>query len=282
MSVDRTIQFPRLEERPLGTTPHEPDADPKTVDAATMDFFSDLQRLSSADTIINREMRRFAPIAEGVVQMQGMAAARGFTIQEFAREELRVALGEKEGLPDILVPKGIEEISELRPELLDRLRTRIDDLQKLRSDMVEQIVAELLASRGFHYVRWVGRNPRTSADIIAAQYVDAGRECVYFVEVKRWKERVGVQAIDHVYGAMLAERPRMGWHAAMVVSLYGFKSFRKYSREDLLHSQDRQSGPCPKSLAPPKVSISYPSVARAIRGDNHIYRLARSHLGHSC
>ena len=65
--------------------------------------------------------------------------------------------------------------------------------------------------------------------------MDAGCERVYFVEVKRWKERVGVQVIDHVYGAMLAERPRMGWHVAMVVSLYGFTSFRQYSRADLLH-----------------------------------------------
>jgi hypothetical protein len=226
---------PTLEKQPLGTAPHAPDADHERFEAAARDFLSELERLSSVNTIIDREMEQFAPIAEGVAQMVDMAAARGFTIKEFGREVLRDALGEKETVANIFVPKAIEEISEVRLELLDRLRSRVDDLQKLRSDVVERVVAELLASRGFHDVRWVGRNPRTSADIIAAQYLHAGRKRVYFVEVKRWKERVGVQVIDHVYGAMLAERPRMGWHAAMVVSLYGFKSFRKYSREDLLH-----------------------------------------------
>lgn len=91
------------------------------------------------------------------------------------------------GSADILAPKAIEEIRALRPELLDRLRSRIDDLQKLRPDVVERVVAELLPIRGFHYVQWVGRNPRTSADIVAARYVDAGGEHVYFVEVKRWR-----------------------------------------------------------------------------------------------
>jgi hypothetical protein len=100
----------------LGTIPHEPDADHTTFKAAAIDFSSNLQRLSLADTIIDREMQRFAPIAEGVVKTLDMAASRGFTIEEFAREQLRAELGEKESLAVILVPKAIEKIGELRLE----------------------------------------------------------------------------------------------------------------------------------------------------------------------
>ncbi|HXU37581.1 MAG TPA: hypothetical protein VN937_14565 [Blastocatellia bacterium] len=38
---------------------------------------------------------------------------------------------------------------------------------------------------------------------------------------------------DQVYGAMLNEKPSFGWHAAMIVSLVGFKDFEKYDRESL-------------------------------------------------
>jgi HJR/Mrr/RecB family endonuclease len=200
---------------------------------APMSALGAIQRFATVNTVVDREIRRFFPIAEGVVGIQDMARARGVTLDELARQALSEASADDQGGFDILVPKPIEEIDQLRPELLDRLRSRVDDLQRIKPSVVEQIIAELLASRGFHYVCWVGRNPRTSADIIAAKYTEGGRERVYFIEVKRSKERVGVQVIDHVYGAMLAERKRMGWHAVMVVSTYGFASFRKYSRDYL-------------------------------------------------
>ena len=97
------------------------------------------------------------------------------------------------------------------------------------------MIAEFLASWGFEEVHLVGRNPRTSADIFAVHTVNPiGTKFRYFIEVKRWKHKVGVQVIDQVYGAMLNERPIFGWHAAMIVSLVGFKDFEKYTRESLV------------------------------------------------
>lgn len=133
----------------------------------------------------------------------------------------------------VVVPQAIEEIRRLSPELLDRLRSKTNDIGKLKADVFEHLVAELLASRGFHDVRMVGRNQKTSADILAAKHVSDVGEHRYFVEVKRWKDRIGVEVIDRVYGVMLSERKDFGWSAGMVVSVVGFKKFRKYTVEDI-------------------------------------------------
>ena len=105
-------------------------------------------------------------------------------------------------------------------------------------------MAELLASRKFREVRLVGKNQKTSADIFATKYVDDIGEHRYFVEVKRWKDRIGVEVIDRVYGAMIAEKKDYGWSAAMVVSIVGFKKFKKYSVDDIrnmgIYLKDRE------------------------------------------
>lgn len=136
---------------------------------------------------------------------------------------------------EIIVPKAIEEVNNLTPQLLDRLRSKTDDIVKLKPDVFEHLVAELLASpcRKFREVLLVGRNQKTSADIFATKYVDDIGEHRYFIEVKRWKDRIGVQVIDRVYGAMIAEKKNYGWSAAMVVSIVGFKKFSKYSVDDI-------------------------------------------------
>lgn len=134
---------------------------------------------------------------------------------------------------DIVVPKAVEEIDNLSPQLLDRLRSQTNDIERLKADVFEHLVAELLASRGFREIRLVGRNQKTSADILAAKFVGDIGEHRYFVEVKRWKDRIGVEVIDRVYGAMLAEKKDFGWSAAMVVSIVGFKKFRKYTVDDV-------------------------------------------------
>lgn len=135
--------------------------------------------------------------------------------------------------PSIVVPKAIEEIANLSPELLDRLRSHAKDLEKLRPDVFEQLVGELLASRGFTEVELVGRKQDTSADLLATKYIDDIGEHRYFVEVKRWKDSIGVEVIDRVHGAVTGERSRHGWTAAIIVSIAGFKKFRKYSLSDV-------------------------------------------------
>jgi Restriction endonuclease len=39
----------------------------------------------------------------------------------------------------------------------------------------------------------------------------------YFIEVKRWKERVGIEVIQQVWGAMMLEKQRFVWHVAIIV-----------------------------------------------------------------
>jgi DNA-directed RNA polymerase specialized sigma24 family protein len=128
----------------------------------------------------------------------------------------------------------IETVKKLTPGLIAHLQSHESDLERLRWDVFEHLVAEFLASGGFHDVRLVGRNPQTSADIFAAHFIDfIGMKVRYFIEVKRWKKKVGVNIIDQVYGAMVNEREKFGWHAAMIVSLVGYKDFEKYDRQSL-------------------------------------------------
>ena len=134
---------------------------------------------------------------------------------------------------EIIIPKAVAEIEALSPELLDRLRSSSDNLEKLRPEVFEHLVGELLAVRGFKNVALVGRNKETSADLLAAKYIDDVGEHKYFVEVKRWKDKVGIEVIDRVHGAVIGEKNRFGWTAAMIVSIVGFKKFRKYTRQDV-------------------------------------------------
>jgi predicted DNA-binding protein YlxM (UPF0122 family) len=137
----------------------------------------------------------------------------------------------EQAVPIQLIPI-IETIKNLTPELIKHLQSHHDNLDDLRWDVFEHLIAEFFASWGWEDVRLVGRNHRTSADIFAAHIINPlGVKIRYFIEVKRWKHKVGVQIIDQVYGAMISEKPVWGWHAAMIVSLVGFKDFEKYSRE---------------------------------------------------
>jgi hypothetical protein len=96
------------------------------------------------------------------------------------------------------------------------------------------LIAEFLAADGFQDVRLVGRNPRTSADIFAAQFI-RGANIPYrlFIEVKRWRQTIGISVINEVLGAFVGERERFGWSAAMIVTVGGFCDFEKWSREEL-------------------------------------------------
>ena len=128
----------------------------------------------------------------------------------------------------------IATVNKLTPELIAHLRTHNEHLERIHWQVFEHLVAEFFSSWGFEDVAIVGRNSKTSADIFAAYRVPSvGERVRYFIEVKRWKEKIGVEVIDRVYGAMLFERPVHGWHAAIIVSAVGFTQFEKYRREEL-------------------------------------------------
>jgi len=134
--------------------------------------------------------------------------------------------------PTINISEVVGTVKTLTPELVLHLKKSVDDLFKLPPKIFEHLVAELLKARGFRDVRLVGSNPLTSADIFATVYVDAiGFEMKFFVEVKRWKDKVGIEVIDKVLGALLGEKEVFGWHAGMIVSVAGFKDFEKYTPE---------------------------------------------------
>lgn len=128
----------------------------------------------------------------------------------------------------------IEAVCRLTPELLAHLRRHHEKLDQIPPEVFEQLVAEIFASWGWDEVRHVGRESETSADILAGHYDHKlGERLRYFVEVKRWRNRIGIEVINQVLGAMLDERPQFGWHAAMIVTLAGKKNLRKYSTEQL-------------------------------------------------
>lgn len=127
------------------------------------------------------------------------------------------------------VSETIERVKELTPSLITHLKNNQGDLRKLSWQVFEHLIAEFFANWGYDDVRIVGRNPQTAADIIAIRKPDAsGVKVRYFIEVKRWKNRVGVEVIDRVIGALLAERGGFGWHLGMIVAIADFKNMEKY------------------------------------------------------
>ena len=128
----------------------------------------------------------------------------------------------------------LETTERLTPHLVYHLKQHESELSKLPWDVFEHLIAEFFASWGYEDVRLVGRDPGTAADIFALRKTDqSGIPIRYFVEVKHWKNRVGVEVIDGVYGAFSQERPAHGWHAAIIVSVAGFKDFQRYTYHEL-------------------------------------------------
>jgi len=128
----------------------------------------------------------------------------------------------------------IEQVRQLQPSLISHLKQNHDDLLKIDPLLFEHLFAEFLAAQSFDDVRLVGRNPHTSADIYAARHlVGPNIPIRLFVEVKRWKTKIGIEVINQVLGAYLGERERFGWSAALIVTVGGFRDFAKWSREEL-------------------------------------------------
>lgn len=128
----------------------------------------------------------------------------------------------------------ITRATELTPYLITCLKNHENDLRKLSWQVFEHLIAEFFASWGYEDVCVIGRNPQTAADIIAMRKPDtSGVGIRYFIEVKRWKNRVGVEVVDRVIGALLAEREKFGWHLGMIVTIADFKKMEKYKPSHL-------------------------------------------------
>lgn len=143
---------------------------------------------------------------------------------------------ENEGAPSISIEieEAIASIKTLSVELLLHLKDNPEKLPSIDCYVFEHLVAECLASRGFEKVKLVGRESSTSADIFAVEKsISSGTSIKYFVEVKRHHKSIGVEVIDGVIGAIASEKHDWGWHVGLIVSLSGFKNFRKYSPDKL-------------------------------------------------
>ena len=142
---------------------------------------------------------------------------------------LKVFLAEDQPQHALELTPAIQTIKKLTPELIAHLKRNEEDLSNIDPYVFEHLVAEFLASRGFKDVQLVGRNPNTAADIDATLYIpQLDEEQRYFIEVKKWKDRVGVEVIDRVYGALIREQETRGWYAAMVVTSSEFTMMSKW------------------------------------------------------
>lgn len=134
----------------------------------------------------------------------------------------------------VAISDVIEGIIQLTPELIQHLRNHSNDIDKVNPQVFEHLVGELMASAGWHDVKLVGRNSKTHADIFALHYVPTsdGIPVRFFVEVKRWKNRIGVEVINQVYGAMVSEREKHGWHVAIILALGGASTTRGFNKDE--------------------------------------------------
>lgn len=135
--------------------------------------------------------------------------------------------------PAVELSESLESIKRVSPELMRHLKRENTDITKVPAQVFEEIVAELLAGMGWKEVQLVGRSSETSADILAGHFLPDGVTPIrVFIEVKRWKDRIGVEIFNQVLGAMVSEKDRFGWHQAWIIALGGAADTRKFSRQE--------------------------------------------------
>lgn len=122
---------------------------------------------------------------------------------------------------------------ELTPYVMAYFKKNPTELQAVDPYLFERIIAEYFASIGCN-VKLLGQNPKTGADILAVRTDDpVGVDIRYLIEVKRTKQKVGIQAIDRVLGTFSREKPERGWDKTIIVSRSGFTNFHATSRDKL-------------------------------------------------
>lgn len=135
--------------------------------------------------------------------------------------------------PTIDLSESIESLKRITPDLMRHLQREHSDIEKVPPRVFEHIIAEILAGHGWNEVKLVGSSSATSADILAGYYIPStGMQVRVFLEVKRWKDRVGVEVFNSVLGAMVSERDVFGWHMAWIIALGGASETRKFNREE--------------------------------------------------
>ncbi len=158
-------------------------------------------------------------------------------IQKRARQKFLKAISQfspRTTLDPQAVESVLQQAEELTPFLITHLRGHPEDLRLLPWQVFEQLIAEFFASWGYDEVKLLGRKANTAADVFVLKRIQPeGNDLRIFVETKRWKDHVGVEVVDRVYGAFLSEKSTFGWHMAMIVTLAGFAKMRKYSPESL-------------------------------------------------
>lgn len=209
----------------------------KTLSYREREVIKLLYGLGDGYTYTYEEVGRIFKVSTSIIQRVEKEAIRKLQKTPEAADLLlqsEEADKDKGAESQIELQDSLESIREISIELLLYLKDHPDNLIKLPWNIFEQLVAECLASKGFDEIILVGKNPNTSADIFAVEKSSkSGARIRYFIEVKRWKDKVGVEIIDRVYGAFQSEKITWGWHIAMVVSLAGFKKMVKYSPRKL-------------------------------------------------
>ena len=131
---------------------------------------------------------------------------------------------------DIQVVDLVEAEKELTPFLIAHLKTHKEDILKIQPPVFEHLIAEFFAEWGYCDVRLVGTDKSTSADIFAMKKtLPDSTELRYFIETKRWRDKVGIGVINSVLGAITGERDTFGWNLGMIVTASGFTDSKRYS-----------------------------------------------------
>jgi len=179
-------------------------------------------------------------LGDGVPRSQEVVAAifktSRTTVARIEREAFERLKAIESGLfaRRIQIRHAVETADALTPDLMSHLKSHHDDLDKIPWDVAEELVAEWLASTDFEDVTLVGRDKTTAADVFAVSHTSqVGIPIKLFVEVKWQKDKVGIEVIDRVLGAIVREQPKIGWTCGMIVSLGGYTNFKGESHESL-------------------------------------------------
>ena len=130
------------------------------------------------------------------------------------------------------VEAAIAKFECLTPDLINHIGKNSDDLSKVKWQVVEHLVGELLAAQGFEDVRLLGQNSVTGADVYACKTIDGvDMQMKFYVEVKHVRRTIGIDAVRLLYGAMMEERSEHGWTAGILVTSGKIADFHRGSRE---------------------------------------------------
>lgn len=127
--------------------------------------------------------------------------------------------------PEVIIPSDLfDGLKEVNLRIIEYLQKHPYEIDKISPFLFEDLVAEVMASWGWD-VELVANKSSIGADILATTKTFGDCDPIlYFVEIKKMKDKVGIEIIDRILGAMTRHRPEP--HVGMIVSLSGFKNIR--------------------------------------------------------